>query len=252
MLVFLFCIAPSLEGARTRCGNFYQVQIRRRIPNTALQPGDDPDNHLLLPFIKHIGEDQKQFWTYPSHLNVKDLKWIVPFTGVTAGLIASDSWILKQIPNKPNQLSRSKNISDYSVYSLIGIGGGSYLFGQMTHNDHLSETGLLSGEAAINSTALTYLIKEITQRQRPNVETGDGKFFQGGQSFPFGAFLHSMVDCQRLGARISQHPESDSRLWLSVNGHNNPRHCAATFFFRRIYWQRLGLVFRAAGVPRSS
>ena len=99
-------------------------------------------------------------------------------------MIAGDSWISKQIPTKPSQLNRSLNISDYSLYSLIGVGGGSYLLGQMTHNDHLSEAGLLSGEAAINSTGVTYLFKEITQRERPNVGNGDGKFFQGGQSFP--------------------------------------------------------------------
>lgn len=149
-----------------------------------LQPGEDPDNHLFLPFVKHIASDQKEFWTYPAHLQFKDFKWIAPVAGITASLIASDSWISHQIPDKPNQLTRSLHISDYSLYSMIGIGGGSYLLGEMTHNDHLSETGLLAGEAAINSTGVTYLIKEITQRQRPNVGDGDGKFFQGGQSFP--------------------------------------------------------------------
>jgi hypothetical protein len=148
-----------------------------------LPPGEDPNNKLVLPFIKHIASDQEQFWTTPAHFKVKDLKWIVPFAGASAGLIAGDSWISKQIPNKPNQLTRSLHISDYSTYALIGVGGGSFLLGQMTHNDHLSETGLLSGEAAINSTGVTYLLKEITQRPRPNVGNGAGKFFQGGQSF---------------------------------------------------------------------
>src|SRR5262249_47324520 len=77
-----------------------------------------------------------------------------------------------------------KNISDYAVYSLIGAGGGAFLWGHLTHNDRLQETGLLSGEAAINSTAVTYLLKQITQRPRPMADHGDGTFFQGGQSFP--------------------------------------------------------------------
>ncbi|MGH9512044.1 MAG: capsule assembly Wzi family protein [Terriglobales bacterium] len=149
-----------------------------------LDPGEDPDNHLILPFLKHIGSDQKQFWTYPAHLKIKDLKWIAPTVGITAGLIASDSWISHQIPNKPNQLDRSLKISDYSLYSMIGAGGGSYLLGEMTHNDHLSEAGLLSGEAAIDATGVTYAIKALTERQRPNVGNGDGSFFAGGQSFP--------------------------------------------------------------------
>ncbi len=149
-----------------------------------LEPGEDPDNHLVVPFLKHIASDQKEFWTYPTHFKIKDLKWIAPTVGITAGLIASDSWISKQIPNKPNQLTRSLHVSDYSAYSMIGIGGASYLLGEMTHNDHLSETGLLSGEAAINAAGVTYALKEITQRERPNTGNGDGRFFQGGQSFP--------------------------------------------------------------------
>jgi hypothetical protein len=53
----------------------------------------------------------------------------------------------------------------------------------MTHNEHLAETGLLTGEAAINSTGVTYLFKEITQRQRPLEGNGNGDFFKGGASF---------------------------------------------------------------------
>ncbi|MGH9530299.1 MAG: phosphatase PAP2 family protein, partial [Terriglobales bacterium] len=152
--------------------------------NYGLEPGEDPDNHLGVPLLKHIVSDQKEFWLYPAHLKIKDLRWIAPTVGITAGLIASDDWISKQIPNKPSQLNRSLNISDYSLYSMIGIGGGSYLLGEMTHNDQLSETGLLSGEAAIDATGVAYVLKGITQRERPNVGAGSGKFFYGGQSFP--------------------------------------------------------------------
>jgi len=174
-----------------------------------LDPGDDPDNHLIIPFMKHIGSDQKEFWTYPAHLKIKDLKWIAPTVGITAGLIASDSWISKQIPNKPNQLSRSLNVSDYSLYSLIGIGGGSYLLGEMTHNDHLSETGLLSGEAAIDATGVAYILKGITQRERPNAGTGDGKFFQGGQSFPS---EHSTIAWSIASVWAHEYPSTLSQI----------------------------------------
>jgi len=145
--------------------------------------GEDPENRLVSPFLKHIAMDQKQFWIAPTHFTVKDLKWIAPFTGFTAALIASDSWISKQIPNKPGQLKTSLNVSDYATYSFIGLGAGSFLLGKMSHNDHLSETGLLSGEAAINAAGITYLLKEITQRPRPNVGSGNGVFFTGGNSF---------------------------------------------------------------------
>ena len=146
-----------------------------------LQPGEDPENRLVSPFVKHILGDQKQFWTSPTRFRTKDLKWILPSVGITAAFIASDSWWSKQV--NPNHMQTSLNISDYGTYSLIGLGGASFLFGSVTHNGHLQETGLLSGEAAINSTGVTFLFKEITQRQRPLQGNGNGDFFTGGSSF---------------------------------------------------------------------
>jgi hypothetical protein len=147
-----------------------------------LQPGEDPENRLLSPFLKHLAGDQKQFWTAPAHFQVKDLKWIVPFAGATAAFIASDSWMSKQVPL--SHVSTSKTVSEYGTYAFLGLSGSSFLFGQMTHDDHLQEAGLLTGEAAINATGVAYLFKELTQRQRPYQGNEHGNFFEGGTSFP--------------------------------------------------------------------
>jgi Capsule assembly protein Wzi/PAP2 superfamily len=146
------------------------------------EPGADPENRLLSPFLKHLAEDQKRFWTSPMHVQTKDMKWILPAAGVTAAFIASDSWWSKQVPL--SHVDTSKKISDYSVYSFIGLSGGSFLLGQIKHDDHLSEAGLLAGEAALNASAVAYAFKEITQRQRPYQGNGHGNFFAGGTSFP--------------------------------------------------------------------
>src|SRR5580692_10617254 len=146
-----------------------------------LPPGEDPQNRLVSPFLKHIVGDQKEFWTSPARFRTKDLKWILPAVGITAAFIASDSWWSRQV--NPSHVQTSLNISDYGTYSLIGLGGASFLLGSMTHDDHLQETGLLSAEAAINATGVTYLFKEITQRQRPLQGNGNGDFFTGGSSF---------------------------------------------------------------------
>src|SRR5438552_3074384 len=147
-----------------------------------LMPGEDPQNHLVLPFLNHLATDQKNFWTAPAHMQKKDIEWIAPFARVTARFIASDSWLSKQIPL--GEIQRSKKISNYAVYSLISAGAGSFLFGHMTGNDQMSEAGLLSGEAAMNSTAVAYLLKGFSQRPRPYEANRNGTFFQGGSSFP--------------------------------------------------------------------
>jgi hypothetical protein len=146
-----------------------------------LPAGEDPQNRLVSPFLKHIVGDQKQFWTSPARFRTRDLKWILPSVGITAAFIASDSWWSRQV--NPAHQQTSLNVSDYGTYSLISLGGASFLLGSMTHDDHLQETGLLSAEAAINATGVTYLFKEITQRQRPLQGNGNGDFFTGGSSF---------------------------------------------------------------------
>src|SRR5689334_19314331 len=144
--------------------------------------GEDPDNRLIIPFVKHLATDQQTFWTAPAHFRVSDLKWAVPFVGATAAFMAGDSWIFKQIPL--GKVQTSKTFSEYGAYSLIAAGGGAFVLGHLTGNDHMSEAGLLSGEAAINSTAIAMLFKGITQRPRPYQANGNGTFFQGGSSFP--------------------------------------------------------------------
>lgn len=158
------------------------AQIEKR--NGWLEPGTDPQNRLVSPFVKHIVEDQKEFWTAPSRLSVQDLRWILPAAAGTTAFIIGDSWFSRQVPSSPSALNRSLKVSDYTTYSMIGIGGGAFLLGEVTKNDHLQESGLLSGEAAINSTAIAYLLKEMTQRQRPFQASGNGDFFHGGASFP--------------------------------------------------------------------
>ncbi len=149
-----------------------------------LLPGADPENRLLVPFLKHIAYDQRQFWTSPTRLDKTGATTFAGFLGFTGLLIGGDSWISQQVPDKPDQLKRSDNISSFGFYSLVGAGGGAYLLGKIKNNDHMSETGLLSGEAALNSTAITYLLKAMTQRPRPAQDNGNGTFFHGGYSFP--------------------------------------------------------------------
>lgn len=149
-----------------------------------LTPGSDPDNRLTLSLAKHMIGDQRAFWSSPSELR-RGAAWktIAPFAGFTALAIAGDRWVSKQVPASASGFKRSKDISDYTTYSLLGSAGGAYLMGHLTHNDHLAETGFLAGEAALNSTLAVYAIKQAAARPRP-LEAGSGQFLRGGASFP--------------------------------------------------------------------
>jgi hypothetical protein len=147
-----------------------------------LFPGKDPENRLLSPFLKHLVDDQEQFWTMPRQLHGKDIEWAAPAAGMIAAFVASDSWIEKQIPSRI--VNRSQTASNYAVYSLMGLAASSSLLGWVRSDDHLAETGLLSAEAAINSTAVSYFLKSAFERRRPYQGNEHGGFFRGGSSFP--------------------------------------------------------------------
>jgi capsule assembly protein Wzi/PAP2 superfamily protein len=168
-----------------------------------LQPGVDPENRLLMPVLKHVAEDQEHFWTLPTRVRKKDLRWILPVAGATAGLIASDSWISKQVPNRPSQLDFNRKISDISMYSLLGAGGSALVLGKLTNNEHLRETGFLAAQAVVDATAVTYAMKLSTQRERPYQSTGAGSFFNGGMSFPS---EHSALSWSIAGILAHEYP----------------------------------------------
>jgi len=133
---------------------------------------------------KNVLLGQREFWTIPLRFRLNDVSWAIPFGITTGGLIASDTSIEKELPSSATTISRSHSISNYGIAAFGGVVGGTYLWGRITHNDHMKDTGWIAGEAAANSFFATYAIKLATGRQRPTEGNGRGDFFSGGQSFP--------------------------------------------------------------------
>src|SRR6266852_1307636 len=133
---------------------------------------------------KRFLEDQKQIWTSPARLRFSDTDWLVPLSGITAGLFVTDRDFNKHLSQSPSTISHYKTLSNLGVGALVGGAGGMWLLGHVSHNEHWSETGFLAGEAAINSLVMVETLKYSLGRQRPFQGDGSGPFFQGGTSFP--------------------------------------------------------------------
>ena len=141
-------------------------------------------NRIGKDLLLNIVDDQKAIWTSPARLRFKDLKWIVPLGGLTAGLIAFDSDISRNAAEHTNWISPAKTFSDYGLYGAIAGSGMLYVAGRWHQNEHLRETGLLAGEAVIDTYAVTSVLKPVFRRPRPYQDDGNGQFFTGGYSFP--------------------------------------------------------------------
>src|SRR5467141_924428 len=134
---------------------------------------------------KRFLEDQEQIWTGPTKIRFSDTQWLVPVSGITAGLFVTDRDFSKHLSQNPTTISHYKTLSDAGVAALVGGAGGMWVMGHVSHNKHWSETGFLAGEAALNSLVAVESFKYTLRRERPFQGNGSGAFFQnGGTSFP--------------------------------------------------------------------
>jgi len=148
--------------------------------------------------------DQKEIWTSPAHLRFSDSQWLVPLSGLTAGLFVTDRDFSKHLSQNPTTISHYKTLSNASVAALIGGAGGMWFLGRVKHNEHWSETGFLAGEAAVNSLVVVEGLKYSLRRERPFQGNGGGSFFQsGGTSFPSG---HSAAAWSVAGVIAHEYP----------------------------------------------
>jgi len=153
-------------------------------PATASSPASRFPRSPELSLARNLIQDQKDIWTSPLRLRLDDVQWLVPLMGAATLSTFSDTAIERHLPTSTSLQTRSKSYSDYGLAAFAGASGAAWLLGAATHNDHLRETGILSGEAALNSLALAYAIKSVVQRDRPYQGDGGGAFFSKGDSFP--------------------------------------------------------------------
>lgn len=146
-----------------------------------------PDDSARTGFSGHIADfvdDQKQIWTSPARIRLSDANWLVPLSGITAGLFVTDRQYSASINQNPTTLKHYKSVSNYGIAGLIGSGAGLYLLSFPTHNERWRETGFLAGEAALNSLVTVEAFKYSLRRERPYQGNGSGAFFHGARRSP--------------------------------------------------------------------
>jgi hypothetical protein len=150
------------------------------------QKENSAENQLGLQTIKNIIRDQREIWASPAHVRLGHADWLVPYAGLTAGFLVTDSDASLHLSNSPNSLKNYRDFSNYGLAAMAGSVGGLYLWGKATNDAHKQETGILGGEAMVNALLVTEVLKYATGRERPGVDASRGKFWQGGDSFPSG------------------------------------------------------------------
>jgi len=148
----------------------------------APQPGENKNKVITLPqaFVR----DQIGMWTSPRKIRFTDSTWMVPLGGFAAALFATDTDLSRHLSNDPSTLTHYRHLSDYGAYSMAGGAAGLYFLGLVSHNEHQRETGFLSGESAIDALIAVEALKYASGRERPYQDSSNGRFWNGGSSFP--------------------------------------------------------------------
>jgi membrane-associated phospholipid phosphatase len=132
-------------------------------------------------------KDQPKIWASPFHMQKSDAKWVLPFAAGTAALLISDNAVREDIHETPILFSPSHRVSNLGGgVALAGATMGMYGIGKLTHNSRAAQTGLLAGQAVIDTAIVTGVLKVAFNRERPNKPMGSGDFWAGGRSFPSG------------------------------------------------------------------
>ena len=180
MLLTLVLLAGSAAGQSTEENSPCTNTSGSTVPCSS---DTRPDN-TLKGVAKRLPADQWSLWTAPTRIQIKHLKLGIPFAGLTTVALASDVAAARNVPTDPTFVNRARRVSDAGLALTAGAAGGLFLVGKLKHNDHAAEAGLLSGEAALNTWAISSATQYALGRERPGEGSGRGQFFDGGDSFP--------------------------------------------------------------------
>lgn len=175
-------ILPSLPDAP-------QPQNSAKLPAPPIeQPRADSEKVTLLRMPKLVLGDQKAIWTSPLQLRPRDAKWLVPLAVTTGMLIGSDQHTMTSaIHTNPDAQKKASTLSTGSLVALSALPASGYMWSLFNHAPQARETGLLAGEAAVNSLAVNEALKFVFRRDRPSVNNSAGNFFSSSfseASFP--------------------------------------------------------------------
>lgn len=157
---------------------------------------------------KDIWKQQKAIWTSPAHIREHDLSYLVPLGLATTLAITTDHQVMASSKlNNTSLNNESGTASNGLIGGFIAAPVILYGMGHIHHDDHAEETGILAGEAMIDSIVVQQVMKLASMRERPGVDNARGRFFQTSagfdSSFPSS---HSIVAWSSAAVFASEYP----------------------------------------------
>lgn len=140
---------------------------------------NSPDAVTLRKIPVNILKDQAAIWTSPVRIREQHLAYLVPLALVTTVTISTDHQVMSSSwVDEPSLNSHAETASNGLLGGFVAAPIIIYTFGHFHHDYHATETGILGGEAMVDSLVVVEAVKAITMRERPTVNNAKGEFFQ--------------------------------------------------------------------------
>jgi membrane-associated phospholipid phosphatase len=154
------------------------------LPDAPKAQPEAQNSVTLQNMPRNLLHDQAALWTSPARLRESNALGPVALVLATTVAITTDHEVMSSSRlQNPSLNSEAVTASNGLVGGFIAAPVILYGLGHIHHDDHATETGILGGEAILDSLAVNEVAKIISLRERPTVDSAKGKFFQTGVGF---------------------------------------------------------------------
>jgi membrane-associated phospholipid phosphatase len=185
-------------------------------PAQSLPEAPPPQPVMVRQIPANLLKDQEAIWTSPARIRSHDFSYLIPLGLMVTVAITTDHQAMSQV------VSHNTNFNNENISASNGLLGAFvaapvvlYGTGHLTDNDHARETGILGGEAMVDSLAVDEVMKVIFMRERPALDGAKGKFFQtsvgADGSFPS---THSFVAWSSAAVLAEEYPSRLNTLGI--------------------------------------
>jgi hypothetical protein len=157
---------------------------------------------------RNILKDQEAIWTSPIRLRASNAAGPIILVLATTVAITADHQVMNSSRLQDASLnSHADTASNGLVGAFVALPVAFYGMDRLRHHAQSEETGILGGEAMVDSLAVNEVMKLVALRERPTVDGAKGKFFQTsvgtGSSFPSN---HSILAWSSAAVIASEYP----------------------------------------------
>jgi hypothetical protein len=187
VVAFLAALLLALNRAHAQ-------DVGGALPDAPQPQNESRDAITLRNTPRHILADQAAIWSSPARLRDSNAAGPAVLVLATTALITVDHEIMSKHFMDASLNQHADTASNGLVGGFVAAPLIIYGLGRIHQDDHATETGILGGEAMVDSLAVDEVLKLISLRERPTLDGAKGRFFQTrvgfDSSFPS---THSMI-----------------------------------------------------------